>query len=154
MVLRCADSLAFHSAPARTVDKAMTEFEQMTDEELRLAIAKAKGGKISYRPGAPDSPMVTMDKHVYEVSRFGWLELDSLGDKTPTWFCRDWPTDIAAAWELVGDMLYYDIKSIAKGKVVAVLYPERNLLKAKVGKSNTTPRAICIAWLKWQEATK
>ena len=63
----------------------------------------------------------------------------------------DWPVNISDAWELVEEMYNYNIKKIG-GVVTAVLYPDTHILRGQVGKADTAPVAICLAYIGVKES--
>lgn len=113
----------------------------MTDDELRLAIAKAKG----------------------------WSDTKVLGDcfvvYSPEGYVKpnypDWPTDIGAAWELVEEMRAGGVTveitadpnddNNQERKYGIVLRREVYTLgwAGFMGWATTAARAICEAWLVW-----
>jgi hypothetical protein len=101
----------------------------MTNEELRLAIAKAKGwvclAGVWLGPLEPDGTRVAL----YNVP--------------------DWPASIADAWELWDEMKEYVTIWFDSVQLVWVVYNESN---AKYIDDITVLRAICEAWLAWKVA--
>jgi hypothetical protein len=145
----------------------MTDYAKMTDEELRIEIAKAKGwrefivppdynhengGNVIYVP-----PTITEHDLVYA--------LPNIGKVAQFYFCRNWSTDMAAAWGLVeeascvkvgfslANMQYVETKRIV---YEAIFYDEWGgpITEKFIAIAPTAPRAICLAWLAWQDGTK
>lgn len=108
----------------------------MTNDELRLAIAKAKGWK--YLP-LTIAPFWTGE---------GYVE------------ASDWPEDIGAAWELVEEMradkaiTYVYLHGCDNGRVMPGKEYYVELSSGQCAYADTAPRAICMAWLKWQEGKR
>lgn len=103
----------------------------MTDDEIRIKIALLRGYlNVANREG----------------SITGTVPGERYIDDVP-----NWPVSIADGWELVEEMYNYNIKKIGT-ETTAVLYPDTHILRGKVGKADTAPRAICLAWLAWKEA--
>ena len=137
----------------------------MTNEEIRLAIAKAKGAKLWFRPGAPTAPLLTL-KNIFIHS--SWQELPItrvIGNEY--WDIPNWPEDIAAAWELVeemegGDEIHaYEVYMYCgrgDGRYRVTVFDARwngedttQLTKITSQLEDDMPRAICLAWLAWKE---
>jgi hypothetical protein len=130
-------------------------YAQMTDEQLRLAIVKAKGyglyqigqtGYVAMSSGM--SPK--LEKH--RVDEF-------VNPQHIQIFTPDWPVDISAAWELweeipvvallknhdISEIQVYDEGEAVRDNIAVVRYR----ISGKF-----SPRAICIAYLAWKDATK
>jgi hypothetical protein len=130
-------------------------YAQMTDEQLRLAIAKVKGYSL-YQIGANgyvarSSGM--LPKEAYQVDAF----------VTPQhirfFYTPDWPVDISAAWELweefpvvaqlknhgISEIQVYDEGEAVRDNIAVVRYR----ISGKF-----SPRTICLAYLAWKDATK
>lgn len=110
----------------------MKPIDEMTPEEIRLEIAKRKG--IMARPGF--GGRLVYDDYASEVVH-----------PLP-----NWPTDIAAAWELFCEFpsmaeLWRDV--IRKGEFVFSCKVSLNL-QTIVFVAPTAPLAICKAWLAWK----
>ena len=127
----------------------------MTNEELRLAIAKAKGIQFHVSDGGE------WIQGGYRMHREYTDKGDLIGkfyyedDGQPYYdLCPNWPTSIADAWELVEEM--------ARGVDVVVSVSVHNgKSSASFGKGNwfrlssnhdTAPRAICESYLAWKAA--
>jgi hypothetical protein len=115
--------------------------EELTPEELRLAIIKAKG-------------IITGTAQTHDFRHgYGPVRMINLPDGKDI---PNWPADIAAAWELVEEI-------IADGRQV-LLYCDRynyvcKILEHRFGgkmlfvsEADTAPLAICRAWLAWKES--
>lgn len=98
----------------------------MTLDELRLAVAKAKGWK-DYGFG-------------------WWLEP---GAPFQTHGLPDWPRDISAAWELVEEMHDRLVQVRLSNKGVSMWWCYADIEITAQG--STAPEAICRAYLKWKE---
>lgn len=109
------------------------DYTTMTDEELRLNVAKRKG----------------FDK--LRTSRGRWW-----GEQQATGYARvyipDWPADIAAAWGLVEEM----VDGHADPHISHGWNPNTwdcDTISPRIHSlAPTAPRAICIAWLMWKDA--
>jgi hypothetical protein len=136
----------------------------MTDDELRLAIAKARGWTVyhydkDYRDscyycllngdGYPVNDDYMNNHHQTEAE--AWAD------------CPDWPTDLNAAFGLVreaeGQNVGFSLHNVSydNGKRItyeATFYDPWGGPKCeKYSVEATTPaRAICEAWLKWKES--
>ena len=108
----------------------------MTNEELRLAIAKAKG----YRTFMLDEnhPAVIFGANKVGDERFYTNEMPP-----------DWPASIADAWELWDEMKEHVVIWFDGVQLVWVVYNEPN---DKYIDDITVLRAICKAWLSWKAA--
>jgi hypothetical protein len=128
-------------------------YAQMTDEQLRLAIAKVKGYSL-YQIGANgyvarSSGMLPKETH--RVDEF-------VNPQHIQIFTPDWPVDISAAWELweeipvVALLKNHDISEIQvydEGEAVRDIAVVRYRISGKF-----SPRTICITYLAWKDATK
>jgi hypothetical protein len=135
----------------------MTDYAKMTDEELRIEIAKAKGWTF----------WVSKEKW-YAVAMPGKEPPFSSGYRTqvydpenyhPSWEGHAWSTDIAAAWVLVEEMRENGLLLSLRDSGVnwfVVIRSEKGGEYADVAKANspTAPRAICLAYLAWKDGTK
>ena len=128
----------------------------MTNEEMRLAIAKAKGYELGYSyelyaEVKLGDPVPEVDKHLK------YLYTDSeYSNGSPMWIeTPDWPTSIADAWELAEEAhltIYTPGSSYASGE-----YGNGDSYAAETQnglfiEADTAPRAICEAWLEWKAA--
>ena len=123
----------------------MTDYSKLSNNELMLTIGKAKGWtKVSSKFfGYPPDTTTPAEEQIDPnwVGRFNGTR------KLPAY-----PTDIAAARELLEEMLYYQVKHVEKNKYKVWLYPSVHLLDGKVAESDTLERAICLCWLAWNES--
>lgn len=139
----------------------------MDNDELRIAIAKARGWKVVADAGNNERPFYILHPDVnitvttgHPTAAGAWNEAFS-SDSIPLW-----DTDIAAAWKLMNEI----VKS-GDGFVTlyAGVYPD-NPLKTQwtldfgmrqhyirkhktgqiIGEGETAPIAICRAWLQWK----
>jgi hypothetical protein len=118
----------------------MTDIDKMTPDELRIAIAKAKGWK-------------TETFHTFSSSGrvVGTAPDGKFFDTVP-----NWPADIAAAWELVEEVgaknWTVTIENLADRptEVLARIGIPFTLIWY-TGFSDTAPLALCRAWLKLKE---
>ena len=134
----------------------------MTNDELRIAIAKAKGMNAGVVEEWDDI-YGTHHTHDYAGDR-NWYPAG-----TPIHYAEngvfyplpDWPNDIAAAWELVEEMITPKDESIA-----AILASHRPYIvwngedwiylvggdesDEQVARGTTLPLAISRAWLIWK----
>lgn len=120
---------------------------ELTNEELRTEIAKAKG---------------------YEPLHGGLMRTDWIGTVTDGhWHVvvtPKWSTDITAAWGLVEEMIKDKLSEVylctLEGYSSARMMRDTNGKKINSvemvasGIADNMPRAICLAWLKWKEGTK
>lgn len=118
------------------------EISTMSAKELRLSIAKARGYE--------DRGVMNDGAHVFlgPDGEYCYLDGSPFEPVLP-----DWTVEIAAAWGLVEEMLYYNVQSLDGKTYKAVLFPVRNLMKGRVGTGPTIEIAICRAWLLCKEAT-
>lgn len=114
----------------------MKEIDELSIEELRLEIAKAKGwtppGNLPWR----------------------WRLGKKLVDSTPDW----WPLDIADAWELVEEMGSEDwsmtIEKLPNRpqEIICRVFQPMVSGHSILAFADTAPLAISRLWLKWQRA--
>ena len=120
---------------------------ELTNKELRILIAKAKGWEFV-------RGSTYYGHKTFLVVRRSDDTIEIISD------CPDWPTDIAAAWELVEEMRPYffriDVMCWDHTGNWAVLCNPRHGHDEHViptlGDADTAPRAICLAWLQWRKA--
>lgn len=112
-------------------------------EELRLQIAKAKGWKSEF--GKMDK--ASSKDHEFFIKPDGTLSM----------YPPDWPRDIAAAWELVGDLTQVQVR--IEWELDENGTPCWRCLTCNEAKNywtiytgTTAPEAICHAWLEWKKA--
>lgn len=136
----------------------MTEIIDMTADELRIAIAKAKGWTIwkhsdSSRYGLPLSPKDAPGEGS------GWSIRDNWDGKL-IWQNEysDWPKSISAAWGLAEEMLssgmsiHIDAGSSITGWFACAYPDDIDTGDDFFGLAETAPIAICRAWLAWKAA--
>ena len=118
-----------------------------TTEQIRRAIARAKGWKVVFRR---DFDVALPPEH--EIDTFevidGWKVKDlrwAIGAR--------WVEDIAAAWELIEEM------PAGKTSLHKILFVDDNRVEWECDFGSerweetiaeTAPRAICLAWMKWK----
>lgn len=130
----------------------------MNNDELRMAIAKAKGWETSYRlcEGDPDCGGWYEVQSLAEAcpkSRDNWTEIPGRREKRLCYrkpcddywvIIPDWTENIADAWELVEEahMIIYTPQA----------YPKygAEIDRGYMFVADTAPRAICAAWLEWK----
>ena len=121
------------------------QIEKMTAEELRLAIAKAKGWKEVYGKMYESTPM----EHVY------WTRPD--GNRTL--YPDDWAGYISAAWDLVEEMGHMrwsiTIENMPSKPQEVVCRAFMPFIPGRInGYGETAPLAICRCWLAWKREAK
>lgn len=128
----------------------------MTNDELIIAIAKAKG---------MNAGVVCEWDDIYGTHHTE----DYAGDRewypagTPIYYTEngvfyplpDWPNDIAAAWELFDELPVYKSIECARhdGRPKPVIW-ECHVNGVGNFVANTAPIVICLAWLAWKEGQK
>jgi hypothetical protein len=135
------------------------DYTKLTDDELRRAIAEAKGWK--HNPTT-----------LAEAKELGWTRIDPreaggncitlyAGEPgevhlRPPWewnYIRDfpdWPGSIAAAWELVEIQRDWKIESTGDGYIVTIYDRATHYQAIDI----SAERAICLAWLQWKRGEK
>jgi hypothetical protein len=127
----------------------------MTDEQLRLAIAKVKGYSL-YQIGANgyvarSSGLSPKEEH--RVDEFVNPQ------HIRFFFTPDWPVDISAAWELweeipvIAMLKNHDISEIQVYDEGEAVRENTAVVRYRIS-GKFSPRAICIAYLAWKDATK
>lgn len=135
------------------MDKIREKILAMTDEELRVEVAKAKGYPYpydKYRVPVPKPIMFTAPIDAQPIPDFRVEERE----------VPDYPHDITAAYELVREMNHngwtVNVQSDYTGCTVYVT--ERGVIigepKMVVEYAETAPRAITRAYLAWNEERK
>lgn len=126
--------------------------EQMTADELRRAIAAAKGIEL-----------ITITQTNPSRNGFNSFVTNSKKWRFPNGYIGgeppDWPGDIAAAWVLVEEMGQHNwsvtIENLPERKTEVVCRVFQHFLNDTfLGGGETAPLAICRAYLAWKEATK
>ena len=123
-----------------------TDYSKLTDDELRLEIAKAKGIEVVHH--------FNNQEHYYVngMNGTGGVYYSIL---------PKWPTDIAAAWELIEEIKneYEVYISLGSDWVhVNVIQDNVNedidheITTIAEGISPSASRAICLAYLQWVES--
>lgn len=132
--------------------------DEMTNEEIRIKIAQAKGCHWYEVRGSAylcsDSSRMMIDREAVRVDE---PDPDSkLHFKVP-----NWPENIADAWELVEEMPFYQIykSQLVTGQpyygcMCFMRLPCDEDNPDYIGEAGAVPRAICLAWLAWDAARK
>jgi hypothetical protein len=139
----------------------MTEYSMMSDDELRIAVAKALGWqfmRVTERSLRAYPIKPGESSNGYYPSKEG----DEIVFANEYDYCDpDWPTSIAAAWELVEeaaqDGVGMDLFTIHEDnhfwyRTELFDPPGGPMPEVYSAESESAPRAICVAWLKWKEA--
>ena len=120
--------------------------DTMTDDEIRLKIAKAKGWVKT------DSVFTA---GAVTIAAVGWYKSDAETNTIETMsVLPDWPRDIAAAWGLVEEMPHVRVVKWSIYWSCSVC-PKDTFLDIPgyfYEQGDTAPRAICLAWIAWREA--
>lgn len=131
----------------------------MTDDELRLEIAKAKGWNFPHEEIYTQFVTREMAMDACDMSMEGMPIPDSVwvqGDGDPP----NWPADISAAWELVEEVITADYRAgiwqLKEGYNCSILKPiyldgDEFVRCVTESQADTAPRAICEAWLAWKK---
>jgi hypothetical protein len=108
-------------------------YTSLTDDEIRLEIARRKGWAENAL-------------YEYHDPLHRWIG-------PPPLYKRDdppnWPGSIADAWGLVEEINHINNVTIDPGVQVTVvqIYTEKVIVES----AHTAPRAICLAWLMWDD---
>jgi hypothetical protein len=126
---------------------------EMTNEELRLAIAKAKGYR--WYVVQHDAYLVNSAGRLM-ISRDAVMVDEPYPARNIYLKCPNWPTSITDAWELVVEMRLNHCDPGIAGSWEPGGYTASFCNLAHAGEyetfdADTAPRAICLAWLAWKE---
>jgi hypothetical protein len=149
---------------------------ELTNDELKLEIAKAKGWRcirfVSTNKNPPVRTITSLippgETAIGEGSEYWVTENSDEWNEKGYLLDMYWPTDIAAAWELadeagfvvgpqwsggldshrIGWCVYSDWVSVSND--IWSFDSDRYSLAI----ADTAPRAICLAWLKWKESIR
>lgn len=121
----------------------------MTNEEMRLAIAKAKGLDLWKRPYRFRQYRFAHDTEIKELV---------YGDSTVWQYTPNWPENIADAWELYREMKQAGcVVVVTHDPITGHGYCHVNVLntgarlKSMIGNYAATEElAICLSWLEWK----
>lgn len=126
----------------------------MTNDELRIAIAKAKGWKLFTRDRFGESVQELYYSESGKIKyaeqiEFQELDVEKLANLE---YIPDWPNEIAAAWELFDELPVYKSVECARhdGRPKPVIW-ECHVNGVGNFLANTAPVVICLAWLAWKE---
>lgn len=122
----------------------------MTDDELRIAIAKLKGWTIETK--TVTTP--TRDGKRFTYTASFWKLPNDMHREPPYW-----AEDIGASWELMEELTQnffrvYLMRGDADDNWTVQCEPRKGHDepdKAWWVSANTAARAICLAWLAWKE---
>lgn len=104
------------------------DYSKMTDDELRIKIAEAKGWR--------------------HKSRNVWINPIGFED-TP----KDWPYEIADAWELESEIADAVEQWSYTNELIRIVYSTLLVDRCQsFAFAHATPRQRCEAWLSWKEA--
>lgn len=134
------------------------EILNLTPEQLRVEIARRKGWKFWRDPNYRDGECTVFPPELdySDCSPYGYLvdpsKMDSIVFEINT---QDWTTDIAAAWELVEEMIE---NGEAPGELIISWYEDKKWYCQSADRkvenyayADTAPLAICRAWLMWRK---
>lgn len=123
------------------------EISAMSDDELRLAIADTKGIAMVC---IPHTEYVTREMAIDAGDKsLEGQPIDFGNEWIPNPYLSDWPRDIAAAWELMDEM-------VANGKRPGIKRVAEHEWRAVADHdecdtySTSAPRAIAEAYLLWK----
>jgi hypothetical protein len=130
------------------------EIEKMTADELRLAIAKAKGWQIYHydKDIAENCYYLLVDNDFDAVIPFNYHKTEAeCWEKD----CPTWPTSIPDAWELVEEMGHLcwtvTIENLPSKPQEVVCRVFKPYIAGRINAyADTVPLAICRAWLIWK----
>ena len=129
-----------------------------TNDEIRLAMAKAKGWRcIRFVSTDRNPPARTVscivepgEVAVGEGSEF-WVAENS--DEWDVNLVPAWPTDIAAASELADELPAFTLTRYFEGTYQLSFYIAPYVSDGGCAYADTKERAICLAWLAWKGIT-
>ena len=124
------------------------DVDELTLEQLRVAIAERLGYKWKVLPG---SPILMPPSH---PGLEYWKDADPPVKLNRRHFalCPDWPADPAAADALLDDLesrgATWGLESLARGGYQLFVFGRTRDVIASSAAGKTRPEAICRAWLK------
>lgn len=120
----------------------------MTNEELRIAIATAKGYSVVEKRNIENRAYYRLlhDGKVVDL----WAASASEAD---AWkFAPNYPEDIAAAWELEGEIPLDQVERYVL-ELTRVINDKDDISTSQRWQLiHATPRERCLAWLAWKGA--
>ena len=132
------------------------EIMTMTAEELRLAIAKAKGLDVRRARDIPELLPGLHEPGLYK-GLAEWITTETLilCNGGAPWFPPHWTTSIADAWELMEEIAAkdYPIPGICRmdeNDNWNCYYRFAGDQGIEIVEADTAPLAICRAWLLWK----
>ncbi len=126
--------------------------DEMSAEELRLAIARAKGWFVMEWINYNDAfslinPAQTRGSNIYPSREAAWSSMDEC-------HVPNWSTSIAAAWELIDQIPPEWFVSVDRDgkRWLCMIGSNKSSEEYYSGEGTTAPVAICKAWLAWKES--
>jgi hypothetical protein len=132
----------------------MIDYEHMTDNDLRRAIAERLGWRLEDTPDGRNRRLINPRGELNSFTRWHTMEelFNSPEMTNRAAFVPDWPRDANAATGLLTGFLWAEIHWNSFVNQWTAVYPDEMGAKGYEGSGATLARAVCICWLRWHDA--